>query len=131
MVKEFAAVWVVADVLHSEYSGVVFSFDNLNWVLAYAVAKLYQGNVTSGNSCRAVAMLTGQVLQYLRKPDCGEQDRGKAYAHKEDARTKHISQYMYAKALDGTPGDGLSQFVLEPQAQAWDFFLATLTEVLA
>ena len=101
MIKEFSAVWVVADVLHAK-SGVVFSFDNLNWVLWRAY--LFKGNVTTSNS-RAVAMLTGN-LTLLHEEDCEVEDEHafRPIGTMGRSRPKHVRMYMNAKRQDGNVG---------------------------
>ena len=120
MVKDFAKAWVISSCLHGN-SGVVFSFDNLNWVLGFAVALLYKGNVNN-NPTRAVNMLTGQINQ-LRVEDCDDQDKA-AYAPPAGQPRPKAKQVMDFKES----GDGLSQFRLPEQERAWDGLLSHILD---
>eukprot|EP00951_Prasinocladus_malaysianus_P011669 scaffold86497_cov26-Prasinocladus_malaysianus.AAC.1 len=131
MISIFAKAWLISDCLHG-HSGVVFSFDNLNWVLSFAVAMLHKGDTNEKPVSRSVAMLTGQINQ-LYKNDCDAADAlAFAPTNPETCRPKrkHLSSYKNMPAPDGSPGNGLNQFVLPQQTKAWDEFLSTVLQTV-
>ena len=122
MIKRISESWVIFDSMHSG-AAVVLSSDNLNWILRHAVVRRFNGNMSKPQT-RAAAMITGQMVQVPQDQSSAADQQ--AYSHPDGPRRPRRKRIVDFKEK----GDGLSQFELPAQQEAWDQFRLALLDVV-